>query len=145
MPNSTAFDFANVIQQAGIGTFSKHGNFPLITVGYEPDVQRRTLITIYDTGGPASNPAYQRDFPRIQIRVKSADEGDYPQAYNPQQSIKDLLLGMDRWWAGETLYVGCWQTSDIATLSSGYNQRTVIVSSYRTAREYPTANRLPIE
>ena len=146
MPNSFASDMAEYIVSAGVGTFNTNDkSLPLVRVGMEPNFNNRTLITLYDTGGPPSNPAYQRDEPRIQVRTKAKDEFGYADAYNAQQEVKDLILGMSRVVINDTLYVGIWQQVDISNLASDYNNRNILVSSYRTVREYTTPNRKPIE
>lgn len=148
MPNSPAFDLSQhllAIDPAVVTINRTTGTLPVVSVGTEPNVNNRILVTIYDTGGPPSNPAYQRDYPRIQIRSKGASEFDYEGAYNIQQTIKDILLGMSRIEINGTLYVGVWQQTDIATLSADYNNRPILISNYRMVREYETTNRLPIE
>jgi len=146
MPNSFAADMAEYIVSQGLATFSESDtNLPLMRIGAEPEVQDRTLITLYDTGGPPSNPAWQRDEPRIQVRVKSNRPFDYPDAYNLQQSVKDLILGMDSVMLNGTWYVGIWMQTDIATLAQDYNNRIILVANYRTVREYDTPNRGCIE
>lgn len=146
MPNSPASDIGQYILDNTLATIDESNtSLPLLRIGFEPDLDTHTLLTLYDIGGPPSNPAYQRDEPRIQVRTKSKDERGYPQAYNLQQDIKDLILGMDRVVINGTLYVGVWQQVDISTLSPDYNSRIVLVSSYRMVREYSTPNRIPIE
>lgn len=144
MPNSFASDMADYIVSSGLATTDENGTLPLCRVGAEPEIQGKTLLTIYDTGGPPSNPAWERDEPRIQLRVKSDTPFNYPNAYNLQQSLKDLLLGMDSVMLNGTRYVGIWMQTDIATLSQDYNNRIILVSNYRTVREYTTTNRKEI-
>ena len=149
MPNSPAWDIATKIMEAGIASTDPSSNLPLIRVGFEPDVNEKTLLTIYDTGGQPSNPAYQRDYPRIQVRTKSPNEMGYNQAFKAQQDVKDLILGMDRFTVtnddlSETLYVGIWMQVDISPLAPDQNKRPVLISSYRIVREYTSANRRPI-
>jgi len=146
MPNSPAADIAQYIVDNDIGTLDLNDkSLPLVRVGMEPDVERRVLITVYDTPGPPSNPAWQRDFPNFQIRVKADTEHGYANAYSAQQKVKDLLLGMGRVVINNTLYIGVWQQTDIASLSSDYNKRNVLVANYKTAREYETPNRKKIQ
>lgn len=150
MPNSPAGDIAAKIIEAGIASTTESSPLPIIRVGFEPDVPNKTIVTIYDTGGAPSNPAYQRDTPRIQVRVKAPNEMGYADAYNAQQDIKDLLLGIDRFTVinpddSETLYVGIWQQFDISPLAPDYNKRPILIASYRIVREYSTTNRRPIE
>jgi hypothetical protein len=145
MPNSAATDIANYIITAGIGSTSASSTLPLVAVGFEPDVRNRTIITIYDVGGARDpEPKHQRDYPRIQVRTKAKEAFDYPSAYDAQQAVKDLLLGMDRRTIGGTLYVGCWQQGDINTFAPDYNGRSVLFAHYRFVREYTTPNRQPI-
>lgn len=147
MPNSPAFDLSQYLLDVSpkiVTTNRTSGTLPIISVGMEPNIDRRTLVTIYDTGGPAANPAYQRDYPRIQIRSKAADEFGYSGAFNIQQVIKDILLGMSRVTINDTLYVGVWQQTEIATLAADYNNRPILICNYRMVREYETSNRLPI-
>ena len=147
MVNSPASDIANYLLGLSepVVTTDRKGDLPVIAVGMEPEIQGKVIVTLYDTGGPAANPAYQRDYPRIQIRSKAASEFDYPSAYNIQQQIKDIILGMDRVVIRGVLYVGVWQQTEIAALASDYNNRPILVANYKLVREYSTPNRLPIE
>lgn len=148
MPNSTAADIAMHIVSQGIATLDVNDDsLPLITVGYEPERQNRALVSVYDTGGPASNPAYSRDYPRIQIRTKASTPSNYPSAYNPQQDIKDLILGMSRLVINGTLYVSVMQQGDISTLGADDASRPILISNYKLIREYdsPNGNRKAIE
>jgi hypothetical protein len=145
MPNSPAADIASHIMAANIATFLPSTTLPFLAVGFEPDVQDRVIVTVYDVGGGNPEPKYQRDYPHIQVRVKAKREYDYPSAYDTQQKVRDLLLGMERQTIGGTLYVGCWQIGDIGSLAPDYNMRSILVANYRFAREYSTPNRLPIE
>lgn len=146
MVNSPAFDISTFLLgiEPAIVTTNRGLNLPVISVGMEPEIQGKTLVTIYDTGGPAANPAYQRDYPRIQVRSKADVEFGYPSAYNIQQKIKDTILGMSRVVINGVLYVGIWQQTEISTLSADYNNRPILVCNYRMVREYDTPNRLPI-
>lgn len=147
MPNSTAYDIATYIVDSGLANFDPDDDsLPFITVGMEPDIKERSLITLYDTGGPASNPAYTRDYPRIQVRTKAANQYNYPSAYGPQQNIKDLILGMSRVVWNDTIYVSVTQQGDIASLSTDQNSRPVLISNYQIIREYdnPYNNRITI-
>lgn len=148
MPNSTAADIAMHIVSQGIATSDVNDDsLPLITVGYEPERQNRALVSVYDTGGPASNPAYLRDYPRIQIRTKASTPSNYPSAYTPQQDIKDLILGMHRLVINGTLYVSVTQQGDISALGVDDASRPILISNYKLIREYesPNGNRRVIE
>jgi len=152
MPNSAAYDIATFILDNGIGNMDlSDDSLPLISVGMEPSpkgnpqLEKRALITLFDTGGPASNPAYQRDYPRIQVRTKAATQFGYPSAYDPQQDIKDLILGTNRMIINGTLYVGIWQQGDIGSLAPDYNSKPILVSNYKIVREYDSPNRKVIE
>ncbi|AHX01192.1 hypothetical protein M316_0127 [Nitrincola phage 1M3-16] len=145
MPNSPAADIASYLIGLNIGTTSLSGTLPLIRVGMEPDIENRILLTVYDIPSVGSNPRYQRDEPRIQIRVKAKDEYGYEDAYAAQQAVKDSILGMNHVEIGGTRYVGVWQTSDISTLASDNKNRTILVASYRMVREYDSSLRKPIE
>lgn len=147
MPNSTAFDIAMHLVDQGVANFSQtDDSLPFIAVGMEPDLQNRAIITLFDTGGPASNPAYQRDYPRIQVRTKASTQFNYPSAYNPQQDIKDLILGMNRLIINGTLYVSVMQQGDISTLGADQKSRPILISNYKLIREYDSGtNRKPIE
>lgn len=151
MPNSPAVDIANRIIANGIGhTIPDDPSLPLVRAGFEPDENNRILLTIFDTGGPAANPRWQRDYPRIQIRVKASDEWGYSQAFDVQQQVKDLLLGTDPFTVvnsdmSETLYAGIWSQFDISPLAPDYNKRPILVASYRMVREYSAPNREKIE
>lgn len=147
MPKSPAVDIGQHLLAVtpAIVTLNRSLVLPVLTVGVEPEIPNKVLVTLYDTPGPPANPAYQRDYPRIQVRVKGEDPFGYSKAYDTQQAIKDILLGMSRVTINSTLYVGVWQQIDIASLASDYNNRPVLVSTYRMVREYSTPNRLPIE
>ena len=145
MPNSPASDIADFLVSQGVGTYDISDTLPLIRVGGEPDIENRVLITLYDTPGVPSNPKYQRDQPSIQVRAKAKSEMDYPSAYNAQQAVKDVILGMDRREINGSLYVGVWMKADIASLASDYNKRSILVSTYRMVREYDSDNRTKIQ
>ena len=145
MPNSPAADIAQYLMTLGIASTSTTSPLPLLRVGMEPDVENKTLVTVYDIASAGSNPRYQRDEPRIQIRSKAADEYGYAQAYSAQQQIKDNILGMNRIDINGTMYVGVWQVSDIASLASDTKNRPILVSTYRIVREYASPIRKPIE
>lgn len=146
-PNSPAFDIAELLMTNGIAnTDPNNVSVPLITVGFEPRESdegwpANTLLSLYDIGGMPSNPAWERDTPRIQVRVKGDSKWGYPTAFLTQQKVKGLLLGMERIVINKTLYVGAWQQVDIASLAPDYNERPILVSSYRLVREYSTQNR----
>lgn len=145
-PNSPATDIATLLLDKGLVTNDPDDtSLPLITAGMEPNIDKRVLITIYDTSGTPSNPAYQRDEPRIQVRVKAADEYGYPEAYAAQQMVKDNILGMLRQVINNTMYVGVWQTVDISSLTPDVASKPILVASYRIIREYATELRKPIE
>jgi hypothetical protein len=144
MPNSPAADIASLIIAANIASFSPTSTLPFIAVGFEPDIRNRAIITIYDTGGRNPEPKHQRDYPNIQVRTKAKEAQDYPSAYDAQQAVRDLILGMNRITIGGTLYIGCWQVGDVGSLAPDYNMRSILISNYRLAREYSTPNRLPI-
>ena len=146
MPNSPAFDIATHIVANNIANSSTTiKTLPYISVGIEQDIKDRTVITVYDVFGKTSNPRFSRDYPTIQIRVKAPSPNGYPHAYNAQQAIKDLLLGMYATMIGGTNYVHCTQVVDISTLAADANNRPVLVATYRFVRDYDSPNRLPIE
>lgn len=145
MPNSPAADIAQYLMTLEIASTNTASTLPLLRVGMEPDVENKILVTVYDIASVGSNPRYQRDEPRIQIRTKAADEYGYAQAYDVQQQIKDNILGMNRILINGTMYVGMWQTSDIASLTVDVKNRSILVSSYRMVREYDSTIRKPIE
>lgn len=137
MPNSPAADISTLI--VPVVTASAK-----VFVGVEPNIAGN-IVTLYDIPGPPSNPRWQRDEPRIQVRVKGGDAYSYGVAYQLQQTIKDVILGMNRITIAGTVYVGCWQVLDISSLGSDDNNRPILISNYRLVREYTTANRSPIE
>lgn len=147
MANSPAFDLSTYLLSIAPAfvTTNRNGSLPVINVGVEPEIQNKAIVTLYDTASPPANPAYQRDTPRIQVRVKGKDAFSYGEAYNLQQKIKDILLGMERRTINNALYVGVWQQIDIASIASDYNNRPILVATYRMVREYETANRIKIE
>lgn len=145
MPNSPAFDIASLLQTNNIGTTAKSTTVPFLAVGFEPDIKDRVIITVYDAFGRTSNPRFSRDEPTIQIRVKAASSNGYKQAYDAQQAIKDLILGMATQDINDTRYVQCVQVVDISSLAPDFNNRPVLVATYRLIREYSSPNRTLIE
>lgn len=141
---SPAFDIATLLIQEGVGKAGVNHDDPSITVGFERE-DRRLLMTIFDTGGPESNPAWGRDYPRIQIRTKAKDPYGYDEAYRLQQVTKDVLLGRPRQIINGTLYVGFWQQGDIQSLGMDRDNRPILVANYRLVREYGTPFRKEIE
>lgn len=50
------------------------------------------VIACYDGAGSEPNPKWQRDFPRVQIRVRG-DPNDFKPAWDKAFDIRDFLLG----------------------------------------------------
>lgn len=147
MVNSPSFDIVTLLVNEGIikqrGTA---GSLPIAAIGHEPDVDKEDILTVYDTGSwRQPNPAWGRDHPLIQVRVKAGEPFDYLRAYEIQQQVKDFLLGRPRQTINDTLYVGFWGQGDIFTLGADRDNRPVLVANYRLVREYETDFRKKIE
>ncbi len=128
-PNSQAFDIAGYLETNGVGTEGTD-----IFVSQEPD-DPNFSITIYDTGGISPNPAYLRDEPTIQIRVRG-DKNGYSTAWDKAQEIKDILLGADPVTLNGTEYVLFTQIGDILSLGYDENKRPLIISNWQLVREF---------
>jgi len=130
----TSFDIATMLQTSGIGTLASD-----IFVGKEPDYDGidDAIVTVLDTGGFKPNPAYLRDEPTVQVRVRGAP-GDYLGTFGKAQSIKDVLLGADTQVINGSRYVRFSQIGDITPLGYDTNNRPLLVSNWALVREMDT-------
>lgn len=141
MSNAPSFDIASILRANGVdaGTW-------LVFESREPENPNST-VTVYDSGGLASNPAWILDFPSVQIRVRG-DINKYTLAYDKSQEIKDLLLGLPKQVINTTEYIGIWVLGDITALGYDDNKRPILVQNWRIAREpaagSPSTNRDPL-
>lgn len=131
---SAAMDIADVLVDAGLGTFAgTDENSWGIYVSQEP-IQPSMVVTCYDTGGEDANPAYLLDFPTIQTRIRGKKDS-YQSTYTKAWSVREALLGIDPFTtAGGTRYDGVWMTSDIVYLGLDLD-RPIFVINWRIARE----------
>jgi hypothetical protein len=145
MSNAPSADIAEFMQTNGIGFLAATTGWSIFE-SREP-VSPDSTITVYDSGGLASNPAWILDFPSIQIRVRG-DIGRYDLAYTKCQEIKDLLLGLPKQVINTTEYIGVWALGDITSLGYDDNKRPILVQNWRIAREpadgSPSTNRDPL-
>lgn len=128
-------DMRDVLVAAGVGTKGTSSGWS-IYIGREPDAVGsvpHTVITIYDTGGNDANPKNILDYPSFQCRVRGA-VGDYQAAYLKQLEIKDTLLGKSIFTINTTQYTGIWQVGDIIFVDYDDNNRPIITSNWRVAR-----------
>ncbi len=128
-PNSQATDIAEYLATQGVGTQETD-----IFISQEPS-DPDFVITVYDTGGISPNPAYLRDEPTIQVKVRGA-KNDYSTAWNKAQEIKDVLLGANPVTLNGTEYVLFTQLGDILPLGYDENKRPLIISNWQLVREF---------
>lgn len=91
----------DLLVTAGVGIFAASSGWG-IYIGQEPTLPT-TVITLFNTGGRASNPLWLLDFPSLNARVRGAP-GGYVAAQQKAKDVKDALLGLpsqdlngDRW------------------------------------------------
>lgn len=73
------------------GTFNASTGWN-ITLHSMPEAPNQ-CITLYNSGGRSPNPAYQLDFPSVQVMIRG-NVGDGEGAYAQAVKCKDLLLGV---------------------------------------------------
>ena len=129
--SSPAEDIAEILETDALGTRGTD-----LFAGQEPERSFLT-ITVLDTGGFPPNPAWLRDEPTVQCRIRGV-AGDYTVAWEKAQAIKDALLGRAPTVVGTTDYVFFIQMGDIIFLGYDDNNRPMIVSNWHLARELPS-------
>lgn len=135
--SSPAQDIATIISNAGLGVIAASSGWAIFTgrVPTSPD----TVITTYDTGGRDPNAKFLLEEQSIQVSVRGA-KGGYALAFDRMQSIKDTLLGAPQQTVDGILYVGIWGIGDIIALGYDDNNRPLLVSNWRVAREPPDSS-----
>ena len=90
-------------------------------------------VCVIDTGGfePEANFNYER--PTVQVRVRGA-KGDYVNAHNLAQSVRDELHGLANHTINAARYIGIWCESDIMSLGYDKNHRPMLSVNFRIHR-----------
>ena len=118
----------------------------LLTLGYMPDTPD-SLITLYDTGGAASNPKWAVDFPNVQCIVRGNQTG-YEAAYRKAQVIKETLLGINPFVFDGSTVVAVNLLSDISLIHRDEKSRPKFSMNFHLIVEPSSdilVNRDPLE
>lgn len=126
--SSPAEDIALFLENEGVGTRGTN-----IFVGREPEISALS-ITLINSGGLAPNPKWLRDYPSVQIRLRSTVYG-YSAAWDKANDIKDALLGEPTTTLNSKNYVQFLQLGDILDLGPDANNRALISMNFRFAVE----------
>lgn len=110
----------DLLVAASLGVFaSTNQNDWSINISKQPDAPDKS-ITVYDTGGLASNPRWLLDYPSVQILVRGS-ENSYEVTYNKTVQILNALLGYPSTTFGTDRLVMIIQLGNIAFL--GYDKK----------------------
>ena len=102
-----------ILETNSIGTFASHTGWG-IYIGITPN-EPNTIISIFDTGGLAPDPALDINYPGFQIVVRS-DTNDYTGGWAKAQQIKDKLLGLPSQTINGDVWAAITMNSDILYL-----------------------------
>lgn len=128
--NAPSKDVADYLVSESVGTLGGTSGWS-INYSKEPAAPN-TTVTIYDTGGPASDIDNDYYEVTIQVRVRAAG---YDAAYTKAEQIKNLLIDPSPIIQNNTRYIGFWVTSDIALLQYDQNDRAILVFSLFCIRQ----------
>lgn len=127
--NSAAVDIMNYLESEGLGTQGTD-----LFVGKEPDGQHAPVntVTAYDDGGPMQDARNAINETWVMFRARNTN---YETAYNKLRDIRVKLEGHPAITLGNTLYIGFWVMSNIA--SSGYDdeKRVMMTINFKVIRE----------
>ncbi len=117
----------DLLVAAGIGVFADQSDWG-IYISKQPD-NPEAVVTIYDSGGTASNPQFAVDFPSVQVRVRGRPNG-YIEARNKCVDIKNALLGLPSQDLNGDRWVSISMIGDINALGYDQNQRPMLTTNY---------------
>lgn len=141
--NATSVDMKDLLVAGSVGAFGGTADWGIF-IGREPATPEgpENCVTIYDTPGEAPHPKFLLDYPRFQVRVRSAS---YLDGYSKSNEIKSILLSLGPQTVNGTPYTGIWIVTDVSFLKSDERGRSILVTSYRAIREpISGANREPL-
>lgn len=116
-----------------------------VYIGKRPDNPER-VITVYDSGGGTANPRWLLNYPSVQIRVRGQD-GDYKQAYETAEAVKNKLLGLPSRDLNGDRWVQINMAGDIGFLGFNQNEQPEFVMNFNLIIEpadSPGDNRDPL-
>lgn len=136
--NPFSVDLKDLFVIGGVGVFKSITlNTWGIFIGEEPPVPpaQPTVVTIYDTGGPAPFPGrnISMEEPRAQIRVRGA-VGGYLAAYAKSRQCRDLLWGHDIFSVGSVNYSGLWIQTEPMFLGPDDKNQPIFSFNVRAVR-----------
>lgn len=131
-PNSPSQDISQRLDDSGLGTLAASTGWAIFAsqMPTNPD----TVIAVFTTGGLPPDPKWLLDRPFVQVRVRGS-VGDYSNAWNKAQAIKDDLLGISSVTIGGTNYIGITMLSDITFIQYDDNRRPIITANYQIFRQ----------
>lgn len=124
---SAAVDMADYLAANGIGTIGTN-----LFVAAEP-AQPANCVTLYDTGGPQSDPDANFFRPTIQARVRNVD---YRAACSLMKQIHDALadvytgVQVDDWY-----YFGAGSTNEPEPIGKDDQDRFLLTQNFQIMRE----------
>jgi hypothetical protein len=133
---SPAHAVSDLLAAQSIGSLLATATAWRITTGRQSEPPD-SLITVYDTGGQSSNPAYRINYPTIQIRVRGAKD-KYSEAYAKINDIAEFLNGIDPFDSGDNHYSGIIMQGGIIAMGHDKNSRPEFVVNFLCFVE-PTA------
>lgn len=119
-----AKDIATYLANNGIGTIGT-----TIFHGQAPDVASWTVLLI-NSGGPAPDPKFARDFIDLQVVITGAVDG-YEAAEAKGLAIKNLILGMDSYTVGSIVYHSFLMRTNMTFVGYDKNNKPKFTQNWR--------------
>lgn len=125
---SAAYNVAQYLESEGLGTLATD-----LFYGTEPaDATAALTVTVYDTGGAATESFEGYQDPTIQIRCRALG---YQTGYAKLEAIRDALVSVYGFNYGDWHYTGFWLISDIAKIGRDDRNRELFTLNLRLMRE----------
>lgn len=126
---SPAHALSDLLSTSGLGSTLSSATSWRITTGRQvesPD----SMITLYDTGGSAPNPAFRINYKHIQVRVRGSKD-NYSDAYIKINDICEFLNGITPQDLGDNHYSGIIMLGDVIAMGYDANSRPEFVANFR--------------
>lgn len=133
--SSPAEGIKDILVDASVGTFAALTGWGIF-VSKQPDTPH-TSITVYDSGGVASNPQWRIDFPSVQVIVRGIP-GGYLEAWAKAKEVKDALLGWPSQEHNGDWWVSIAMISDIAHIGYDTQNRPELSINFKLIIEPAT-------